>query len=505
MPRVARGQRKRAYKPKTRTGLRHVKCGEERPSCDKCTSTGRTCDGYDFTAEEPSSSRSSSTHSLVPTLGTSPSSSIVANDREQRSFHFFRQTTVAHLSGCFSEDVWDNLVLQTSHHEPAIRHAIIALGSLHERYVTHAALINRQDALDDFALQQYNLAIRSLMEPLSRKKRLSVDVMQGSYGPAIAHIRSGNKILHELQYDETNKEYSHHTLEVSRNPYVPTNVVEDLFLRLDFQATQMVGEHSWEFYGKSSRTLQKLTPPRTFTALSMAREQFILCWHRCSFLLHELDQNLESPDIMALFATWQKTSSGIVDAWNAAFESFLEENEDKLSENEKRGAAIMKILKATGFMALRNAHPTAHDQVKWDQFRDQYEEIVDLAEGIISSSAGIPQFSLDMGIVGPLYEVTARCRDPFVRRRAISLLKSAQRQEGVWNSFLTATVAERVVQIEEGGLGEVNCCEDIPDWARISSVAPTFDHMGRRAILRYTRPGSKHSMVRQPYEEVIEW
>ncbi|PKS08831.1 hypothetical protein jhhlp_003440 [Lomentospora prolificans] len=44
-------KRTRASKPKVRTGcitwIRRVKCGEEKPACIRCTSTGRVCDGYD--------------------------------------------------------------------------------------------------------------------------------------------------------------------------------------------------------------------------------------------------------------------------------------------------------------------------------------------------------------------------------------------------------------------------------------------------------------------------
>lgn len=63
--------------------------------------------------------------------------------------------------------------------------------------------------------------------------------MQGSYGPAIAHIRSGSKILTEMQYDDVNQRYSHDVLEVPKSPYVPTSAMEDLFLRLDFSVSQV--------------------------------------------------------------------------------------------------------------------------------------------------------------------------------------------------------------------------------------------------------------------------
>jgi hypothetical protein len=70
---------------------------------------------------------------------------------------------------------------------------------------------------------------------------------------------------------------------------------------------------------------------------------------------------------------------------------------------------------------------------------------------------------------------------------------------------LTSKVAQRVLEIEEAGLGEVKSCEDVPDWARISNVSPLFDPVGRKATLTYSRPESSENYTRQTIEEVIEW
>ncbi|CZR64709.1 uncharacterized protein PAC_14608 [Phialocephala subalpina] len=515
MPRVVKGQRKRTYRPKTRSGFRHVKCGEERPSCLRCVSTGRTCDGYE-NIEDLSSSKPSSPPTSIVFIST-PSHGIIGTDRERRSFHFFRQTTAAQFSRFYGEDIWDRLILQTCHFEPAIRHAIIALGSIHERFVTHNGLINKRDCLDDFALQQYSLAIQSLMSPVSRNKRPSADVclaacslfacfesMQGSYGPAIAHVRSGSKILIEMKYDDEKRKYSHDSLDVANNPYIPTPAIEDLFLRLDFSVSQMVGGHHWALYERISKSRLGFPMPATFSTLAQARDHFIFNWNRCSHSLDERGMSHTRPDFNDLFSVWQESLS-IIDSWSASFESFLSVNGEKLSENEKKGAGMLQILRDVGFISLRIERSRFDDQTVWDEFCPMYEKIVNLAAEILESNAGVPQFTLDMGIIGPLYEVTARCRDPFIRRKAISLLKGAQSQEGVWNSFLTATVAERVVQIEEAGLGEVRCCADVPDWARISNVDPKFDPIGRKARLRYMRLTNLGDEVRNAVEEVIEW
>lgn len=57
-----------------------------------------------------------------------------------------------------------------------------------------------------------------------------------------------------------------------------------------------------------------------------------------------------------------------------------------------------------------------------------------------------------MGIIPPLYLTAIKCRFPSIRRKAISLLSSSPRREGMWDAFLAVKVAEKVMTIEEEGL-----------------------------------------------------
>jgi hypothetical protein len=104
-----------------------------------------------------------------------------------------------------------------------------------------------------------------------------------------------------------------------------------------------------------------------------------------------------------------------------------------------------------------------------------------------------------------IFQISCRCRDPVVRRRAISILAKCGRIEGIWHAFSTSKVAQRVLDIEEAGLPNVKSCEDVPDWARISNVSPVCNPIERRATLTYTRPRSEHDPTWQTVEEVIEW
>jgi hypothetical protein len=66
-----------------------------------------------------------------------------------------------------------------------------------------------------------------------------LQIMQGTYGPAIAHLQSGSKILCEIQYDEGRKSYHHESLQSSPVPYVPMESLEEVVIRLDLQMTQV--------------------------------------------------------------------------------------------------------------------------------------------------------------------------------------------------------------------------------------------------------------------------
>jgi hypothetical protein len=145
---------------------RRVKCDETRPNCLRCTTTRRVCDGYTHVpCVDPSDL------CRVPlAFTTDPSADVNPCALSRRSFAFFIQRTSPQLAGLFGSAFWERLVLQAAHYEPAIRHAITAIGSLHEQHI-----FGRGSEVS-FALQQYNLAIKSLLAPPSPGQQRGLDV-----------------------------------------------------------------------------------------------------------------------------------------------------------------------------------------------------------------------------------------------------------------------------------------------------------------------------------------
>lgn len=106
--------------------IRRVKCGEEKPQCYRCTSTGRQCDykpvvGYDYrswTQQVPAQSLQ-----LNRTLGH-PLSNFLDCSLELRAFEFFFERGMPVFSGSINDRFWKICVMQACHTEPIIWDAV---------------------------------------------------------------------------------------------------------------------------------------------------------------------------------------------------------------------------------------------------------------------------------------------------------------------------------------------------------------------------------------------
>ena len=257
--------------------------------------------------------------------------------------------------------------------------------------------------------------------------------------------------------------------------------------------------------------------PVAFSSLSEARNSLDYHWNTCIHILNDLEAPIGSTLRASLRQTQlqadREACAVMLKKWRAAFHVFLQNKGKSLEEKGLQAARILEISQM--FFAIYvdvSAFDILNDEQIWDKYRSRYEHILELATLIIKPNTQdinnrkqSPNFSLDMNVVAPLYAVAHRCRDPYIRRKAVCLLYAAPRQEGVWNSILTARVVEKLIRIEEGGLGTVTCAQDVPDWARISDVHAKFDHQGRMGTVHYTRPRSMHDRKREAVMQAFSW
>jgi hypothetical protein len=109
-----------------------------------------------------------------PTSLAARVSILVGSPQERLVFHYFRCRTVPALFSSSRSPFWDQLLLQATHHQPAIWHAVVALGSLHRRFETIHSYENEDE--DAFALQQYLKAIAYVLVPIRERRKQAADV-----------------------------------------------------------------------------------------------------------------------------------------------------------------------------------------------------------------------------------------------------------------------------------------------------------------------------------------
>jgi len=78
-------------------------------------------------------------------------------------------------------------------------------------------------------------------------------------------------------------------------------------------------------------------------------------------------------------------------------------------------------------------------------FTTKFQKIVALCKSIVAAenAAKPPQFSMEYGIIGPLYFMALNCQDPDIRRQVLEVL-STPRSEGMWDSQVIAYILDRI-------------------------------------------------------------
>ncbi|KAF2798792.1 hypothetical protein K505DRAFT_295786 [Melanomma pulvis-pyrius CBS 109.77] len=493
-------QRKRAWKPKTNTGcitcrIRRVKCDELKPNCDRCTSTGRKCDGYTRSSSSQSASLASTQigalakHSSLPMR--TPGYPLESAE-EAESLHFFQKYAVLDLCGFFNSSFWKCDILRAAQMQPAIRYGITALGAMHRRYISGDSSNLPDDTSDKrlrFALQQSNRAIQEIMKESAKRSKAdliavmtccilfnSLACLQGHQQDALNHLRSGIKLLKEMDDDKENSS------DVPDTRPISLDSIRTILITMDTQARSIMSEPDilgWEPQPKRSDYIANRIASTTTFSSSVDAQLYIEATFNdlLTFLqdiivrpLHEmgdvegtsrrlqhqsiagkkmLDEllfrsapriDIESDQtfialrliqalINILSASLEKTSlkpDGISEKLPSQYI-----NEKDLVDEERNSATIMAL--ATKLMQ----HP---DLVGKPQSETQ--------------STRRPVFTSNFGVIIALWLVATRAPDYDVRRKAITMMLSHPRREGLWDGPLAGKIALEAMKMEEEGTRE---------------------------------------------------
>ena len=158
-------------------------------------------------------------------LPLAPGRALFDDEHEYRYFRLFCDFTTSSLSGYFSEPLRAKIVLQACEHTTPIRHAVIAIGALHQTFDT----VQKQNFIDSsqlgeqqlegsthhqFALQRYGKAIREMGESLSSNRQdvrsalifclltVCFEAWNGNIQTALAQIHHGVKLIEKWQDEQ---------------------------------------------------------------------------------------------------------------------------------------------------------------------------------------------------------------------------------------------------------------------------------------------------------------
>ena len=396
-------------------------------------------------------------------------------------------------------------MLQACHTEPAIKHAVLALSSLHQlSSLPHDSDTSYQHRL--YAERQHHRALEEARILIASASPQDVDRIliaciifvifegvRGDYRAAAMHMDSGRAIVAQ------NSQRLKHT---SRRKDLIE--IEHALARLDLPAICFSDRTSPYRYTLTDfyQTNPILTPDQ-FQDVHEAQACFVDLARWLLVIGNHLDFEGLNGELqsMARYEAEKIRCAALLEQWHSHFSDVVQRADSSVSllvTNLRLWYALMSMVsKAESF----------GPETRWDAHMPLFREIVGFGEQIAESLAITSQsrsFSFDLGYMIPLFFTATRCRDPFIRRRAIKILRSCPRQEGVWESVAAAAVASRWVAVEEEGHRYILCAADIPEHKRIRFIDTQVSVEDKTASLRLTTsPGERAREVSAVWKEEV--
>jgi len=347
------------------------------------------------------------------------------DSNEGQYFQVFRLHTANELSGFFDSEFWMRSVLQESHSQASIRHAVVALGALYKTLEkasesppgSPSDLVYQHDAATshyNFALQQYSKAVTRLREAMQNNEARShrtilisivlftcFQSFTGDHRSAITQIQHGLGLLEERRQD-------------AAQPFMrrKDDVVEDelvqMFTRLAIQAksydmafhfpdpyvirlspqTKPSSPQSPSSPVETGSSISDSGPqiPAIFESSQEARTSLDTLQERIMRFNEALTGHFASPGSDKIIPSSIKSMGhGFrtqLAQWTAAFEPLLESRRRPgVTNTERAGIIVLKMLVTMTTILFMMGFSAS--EMDFDNFIPQFKEIVDLAKELV--------------------------------------------------------------------------------------------------------------------------
>lgn len=368
--------------------------------------------------------------------------------QEVRAFDHYRLRTAKVLSGAIDASFWGGVVLKMSTSEPAVRHAILAISSLHEAVEARSKTSREIDTR--FAFREYGNAISSLRNWGQRDEPshvpllvcvlfICVEFLIDRDTAAQMHICQGRQILSTLSDGRSP------SMEMIKHVLVPIYARLSLSSFLFGSRPAPIPAHlrSWT------------DMPVMFSSIEEARYALYLMLDdtlQFTFAARGIvfDPNTDPQEIVRFQHEQQRLLSQL-NRWHAAFTVIT--SMTPLSPALENSLNVLRIYYQSTQVYISMALDTG--EMQYDNYTSNFAAIISLASTVLGSTPAnskLEPFSFETEIIPPVYWTAIKCRHPLLRRAALKLLTRDQmrnRRENLWHARETAAIAARSIEVEE--------------------------------------------------------
>ncbi|WAO92560.1 Hypothetical protein NCS54_01007400 [Fusarium falciforme] len=483
----------RAKAPRVRTGcktckIRHLKCDEQKPVCQRCQKDRQKCDGYEdpkapvVKAKKPLKLVQYQSKPKLPDCralsALRPALSIenLGSPSDAALFYHARECTIMDFDVLSGSLFWRNFVLPLAHTVEPVKHALCALGGAHRRFVAgyqgDATSSSLATEFEYASIQKYNQAIlhmKPLMEDNSEMNLqttliccvifICIESLHGRYTESIRHLKAGCQLLNSFRAE---MKFGN----VPSSLFQPTNgkeaeyslfdLVTEMFYRLGQNVAIYVGSDTFHDLVLPFRAGHMGDPKTPFSDLVEA-----------AFYLERVDEFYDKTYIEFVagpqpirpletscmgITGWEFDYQAGKAALNASRRAFaVWDARYELTKREERYAEPSPEEKSA-FASLDMHQAVWQALVKFETIeqvipKDDGEKILKRAEVLveIENRRPTPVFAFNGYLIPLLSLVCTYCEDVDTQFRAISLLRAVRRREGIWDSQEVAGIYETMI------------------------------------------------------------
>ncbi|ODM15449.1 hypothetical protein SI65_09052 [Aspergillus cristatus] len=458
---------------------RRVKCGEEKPNCNRCTSTGRKCE-YECTVSGA-------------TLYTiSPSSFPNTAWRERRAFAYYFQHAASFVGGGLDGDFWRTIVPQVCRSEPAVWDAIISISALFEGPEPFPDFVslrpknpgiltqNHRDALD-----WYSRSVTSVRQHIERGAMdvfvgliscvlfISIESLQGATTEALQLYEQGVHLILALRAQVASGAMP------PAKAFLLEDIIVPIFVRLGAIAFTASGAPVASLLPETEHVLTQ-----EFVSLKSARDAIVLLSTEAQLLESICEEHVfqtSASHVPLELINRQMILSAKLKSWHVAFTKLMASLHSKgsLSPEQSSTAALLWTYHETVFIILETC--ISPSQVLIDAYLPNFQTIVEQSsialDAYTQPDGTQPPFTFEISVGLPIWFTCLRCREAGIRRMALDLLRRAPQVQGVYKLPPVVTFGEKVIMLEETYGSAINEAQEMTNSTTPGSTDALVDYL----------------------------